>query len=872
MKNATDIVRRRGSRQQAAQRAGPRALRVLALIALLAALAIILSLSVVVAGAAAGLLVFLNDLPDIALLAELPERYTPSPSTTRLYAQTRADGEEAGSWALIDEIADPRQGSAGWLPLDEIPIAVAATLAAEDPDFLSTPSPDPLSALSVWWSTGAFRQPISPLVQGLIDNELDTRPDRFPQPVRSLADHFLAWQVTSRYGSDRILEWILNTRYYGHLAYGIEAAARVYFDKPAADLNLSEAALLAAIGLDPAANPFDDPGLAQVRQTAVLEAMAAGGFISYETWAAAPPPVLSAPPGAASAAPHFARLARRELEQLLGPERLVKGGLEVETTLDPALQQQVACTLEPYLAGADHSPGSGGGLSCPTARLLPGPDESLLLSETHDGAAVVLDPATGTVEALWASDSGNSFLLPARPTGTLARPFIYLTALSQGYTAATSLMDIPTTFLLEGQAYTPENADGLFRGPVRLRDAAAGNFSVSATQVLSWVGADLVLQNIQALGIDKNGDQPAGDLALVEEGFPATLLDLTLAFAALADNGTSAGVVLPEGFEPEANLRPATIRRIVAAGGGVLHTFETAKRETLAPELAYLMNDILAGETTLSSGQRAALATGESPATGDVWTIGYTPGQVIGVWLGIQTESERPGIDLAAPVWRALAEWSSLDKPAIDWQRPPGLIEMEICDVSGLRPRRGVDCPTVTEWFIAGTEPVDVDTMVQEVALNRENGRLATIFTPPDLIERQSFIIYPPEAAQWATNEGLPIPPTEYDVPRRIPTSAGDAAELLIEPWSVVKGQLPLIGTADGEGFVSYRLAYFPGLLPEAMQTIIGPLEASVTSTELGIWDTTLVEDGIYTLLLTVIGQDGTFSEVAIPLTVANND
>jgi membrane carboxypeptidase/penicillin-binding protein PbpC len=433
-------------------------------------------------------------------------------------------------------------------------------------------------------------------------------------------------------------------------------------------------------------------------------------------------------------------------------------------------------------------------------------------------------------------------------------------------------MDIPTTFLLDGQAYTPENADGLFRGPLRLREAAAGNVSVPATQVLSLVGAELVLQNVQALGIHMNGDQPADDLALAEEGFPATVLDLTHAFATLSNDGVTAGVAFPDGLEAEAIPRPATIRRVMAADGEVLYTLEPAYRETLAPELAYLMTDILAGDTILSNGQRAAVAAGESPPTRDAWTIGYTPDRVIGVRLGGDGGAGLNGMEIAAPAWQALAEWATAGQPILNWAKPAGLVEIEICDLSGLRPRRGIDCGAIPEWFIAGTEPFEIDTMVQEVALNRENGRRATIFTPPDLIEREIYVFYPDEAAQWAAGQGIPAPPEEYDTPRRIPTRAGDSAELLVEPWSTVSGQLSVTGSAGGEGFAYYRLAYFPGLLPEAMQTIFGPFESPVEAAEMGIWDTTLVEDGLYTLLLTVVRTDGTFSEVAIPVTVANND
>ena len=161
--------------------------------------------------------------------------------------------------------------------------------------------------------------------------------------------------------------------------------------------------------------------------------------------------------------------------------------------------------------------------------------------------------------------------------------------------------------------------------------------------------------------------------------------------------------------------------------------------------------------------------------------------------------------------------------------------------------------------------------MVREVAINRETGRRATIFTPPQLIEQRTYIAYPPEAAGWAEDAGIEPPPVEYDTIRRVPTRAG-GAELTVEPWSVVSGQWSVSGSAGGDDFAYYRLATFPGLLPEAMQTLVERGETPVDSAELGVWDTTLVDDGLYTLLLTVVRQDGTFDEVAIPVAISNKD
>jgi hypothetical protein len=213
--------------------------------------------------------------------------------------------------------------------------------------------------------------------------------------------------------------------------------------------------------------------------------------------------------------------------------------------------------------------------------------------------------------------------------------------------------------------------------------------------------------------------------------------------------------------------------------------------------------------------------------------------------------------------------WSEEGLPGQEWERPAGLRPVDVCATSGQLPSRNADCPTVLEWFIPGTEPSTVDTMTRSMAVNRETGRLATIFTPPQLIERRVYMVYPLEATAWATSAGIESPPAEYDAIRRVPTRDGAAALTSPEKWSVVSGQVSVVGSAGGEDFATYRLAYFPGLLPEAMQVIVES-ETPVEASELGVWDTALVADGLYTLLLTVVRHDGTFDEVAVPVTVEN--
>lgn len=853
---ATEVIRRRRQRARRANTTGRRLGRLVGGLALAGLVALLFAPVAAVAGGAAGLLAFARDLPDPGALETLPHEPQRSNAATRLYAYGAPDAGGLRRPVLIDELVDPRRGGAGWVALDALPPeVVAAHLAALDPDFLTAEWPSPIVELALWRRTGQPPVIHSPITAALVGRHL--RGGEPPAPgdtQRALQDWLLGRRIEARYSREQQLEWALNTAYYGHLAAGIEAAARVYFGKGAAELTTGEAALLAAVARDPAANPFDAPGPARRGRDGVLAALTAAGVLTAaEAGAARDEPLATAPPpGSGSVAPSFARLARRELEALLGPEALLAGGLQVETTLDLALQQQAACV-------AAEPRGSGGGPPCAVAGSLSG----------GEGAAVVvLDPSTGELLAL----SGDAEA--ARPLGTLVRPLIYLTALSQGYSAATLLLDVPTIYLRDGLPYSPDNDDGRFLGPLRLREASSSGRTVPATQALSWVGAGRVLTTARALGVEPPPGH-APDLTFAADGFPATLIDTARGLAATAGNGAITGVdagsssvdadsssaaVDSHGANVEPLPRPATIRRVLDARGSELYAYEPASRETISAELAYLFTDMLAGDG--ADGRRVAVAGGAS-AEGDEWAFAYTPERLVGA------RALGGAADVAA-VARALLDEALAGRPAAEWPRPVGLRSVEICAVSGLLPAWGGGCPTLAEWFIPGTEPAETDGMVREVAVNRETGRLATIFTPPQLIERRIYIDYPPAAQSWAAGAGVAPPPNEYDTVRRVPARVG-AAELAVVPWSVIErggSPWPVIGSAGGAEFAYYRLAYFPGLLPEAMQTLVPRGESPVEAGELGMWDTTLISDGLYTLLLTVVRTDGTFDEVAVPVIV----
>src|SRR5690606_27669381 len=239
------------------------------------------------------------------------------------------------------EVIDPLGGDRQWLKLEQIPQEVVdATVAIEDKTFWTNRGFDVEGIGRAFYQyviLGGDIQGGSSITQQLVKNNLIEPERRIVGAEVSLDDYerkveelLLAQKISQTYTKEQILEWYLNSNFYGNLAYGIEAAARVYYNKPAAQLTLAEAAMLAAIPQSPALNPIDNPDEAKRRQELVLEAMFREGYITRDEWVTARYTPLETAPGLEERfdiiAPHFALYVRRELERRFGPEQVLRGG------------------------------------------------------------------------------------------------------------------------------------------------------------------------------------------------------------------------------------------------------------------------------------------------------------------------------------------------------------------------------------------------------------------------------------------------------------------------------------------------------------------------------------------------------------------
>ncbi|MCA9971262.1 MAG: transglycosylase domain-containing protein [Anaerolineales bacterium] len=856
-------------------------------------------------------------LPDVASLEALGQDSTATFETTKIYAwgDPKADGSR--DLVLIYEVIDPLGGDRQWLSLDQIPQSIIdATVAIEDKSFWDNPGFDVEGIGRAFYEfvlLGGDIQGGSSITQQVVKNNL-IDPERrtvgaevgFDDYRRKAEELVLAQRLTQSYTKEQILEWYLNTNFYGNLAYGIEAAARVYFDKSATELTLAEATTLAAIPQSPALNPIDNPEAARQRQALVLEAMLAQGSISREQLAAAQFAPLPASPGIENRfdiiAPHFALLVRQQLEAMFGPELVLRGGLRVYTSLDLQMQRQAECVARAQVARLSGQVGellpADERADCPALAFLPPPNSADVGVDrsVNNAAVVALDPTTGEIKALvgslnyWDETIDGSFNVAVdglRQPGSAFKPFTYLTALSQGYNAATMVLDVETDFgtPYNGIPYVPQNYDRTFHGPMRLRQALGSSFNVPAVQVMSWVGVDRVIRTAHSLGITSLDQGPnAYGLSLTLGGGEVRLLDMAYAYSVMANMGVMVGQPRPEsqqrlGFR---TLDPVAILRVEDSAGNVLYDYDQPqRREILPPQLAFLMNDVLSDRSARCAGfgcpnvlelpdnRPAAVKTGTTNDYRDAWTVGYTPQLVTGVWVGNTNNSPMdvvPGSKGAAPIWHALMSWALQAEPVQPLPQPAGLLELAVCDVSGLLPTP--TCPTVSEYFIPGTQPTLYDNLFQEFAINRENGRLATLYTPPELIERRIYRIYPEAAADWVRENEIEQPPTEYDT-ISVPPPGGSIALSAPRPFAYVQGRLTISGTVAIDGFAYYRLAYFEGLTPTELRTIADNVAEPVANGPLGTWDVQNL-NGLVTLLLTVVRQDGSFEEVSLPLTVDN--
>jgi penicillin-binding protein 1C len=794
---------------------------------------------------------FLSDLPNVEQVATVGGELFQT--TTISDREGRRIGELLG------------EGRRTVVAPEDIPqVVTIAAIAAEDATFYENPGVELRAIARALWQNfrgGQVVSGASTITQQLVKNVLLTPEETYE---RKLREAVLAWQISQRFSKDEILGLYLNQNYYGSLAYGVAAAAQTYFGKQLEALSLAEAAMLAGVLPSPSTdNPHVSPEAARRGQLRVLAAIERHGLAPRQDIADARTEKVVIVPKrqTTSLAPHFLDFTVRELQQRYGPE-VSRRGWTVITTLDLALQASAQAAIVQHL-------------------------DTLSDKQVSNAGLVALRPTTGEILAMVGSvdfdnkaiDGQVNVTTALRQPGSAFKIFTYASALEQGWSPATMLLDIPTTIPIVGQeAYRPRNYDRKFRGPVSVRTALGSSLNVPAVRTQVAIGVDATIDVAERLGVSSLTDRSRIGPAMALGSNEVRLIELTSAYAALANQGRF--------ITPVAILciRDGVGRIVDQYGDGCAAAAERREvtrssvgsgAEALAPEVAYLMTSILSDSTARIpgfgqardmlelNGRPSAVKTGTTENTRDALTVGFTPQLATGVWVGNSDGTpmkDVTGLRGASPIWKRFMEAAHKDRRVQAWVRPPTIVIQEVDPISGLLPTPFTP-ETIEEEFVAGAEPTQRDPVHQPFRVHIPTGLLATPEALAEQVEERVYVVLPTEAEAWQRSlkpdAPLRLPPDAFAATTR--ATAGSVGVLIEQPTEnePVRSILEVTGAAGTAQFVSSELHYGVGFAPASWTRIGGLMTQPRPAGVLGAIDTIQLEDGPYALRLTVRSTTG---------------
>lgn len=505
---------------------------------------------------------------------------------------------------------------------------------------------------------------------------------------RKLFEARVAKKIEKRFTKQEILELYLNHIYFGGGAYGIQSAARYYFEKSASKLKLHEAAMLAALPKAPAHyDPRSKPTRARQRRDLVLTVMAEQGFIEAEKAEAAKELRLGATrdaPGFSGQRPlgaYFAQIVRRELEERFG-EDIYTQKLRIYTTLDITAQTAAEEELNRQLRAVER--GAFG-----TVRGEKYASYSTWKPEGPQylqGAMVVIEAATGDVMALvggrdFRHSRFNRATLARRQSGSAFKPFVYGAAVARGYAPSQPILDAPVRLVSNGRAWEPRNYDNDHYGLLSMRSALAYSRNIPSVRLAAAVGRDGIAEMASAAGIKEEvKNTPMVALGITE----VTPIELTSAFGTFATLGVRA--------------KPRYVLAVEAANGAVLYRSTVDRERKIDAGVAYVLTDMMADVVNVGTGAVVRQVGFDGPMAGktgttsdgaDAWFVGYTPEIVAGVWVGYDERRRLParasGGNVSAPVvGRVLNRIYRKREMPVGWSAPANVVTRLIDPASGL--------------------------------------------------------------------------------------------------------------------------------------------------------------------------------------------
>jgi len=618
-----------------------------------------------------------QDLPQVESL----QTYEPS-SITRILAD---DGRPVRSFFVERRIP---------ISIQEIPDnLINAIIAVEDARFYQHFGLDIRGILRALWRDITSLRVVeggSTLTQQL-SKVLFLTPEK--TLIRKIREAFLAINIERRYSKDEILSLYLNQIYLGEGAYGVEAAARTFFDKRAREMTLAECALIAGLPRSPALySPINHPERAKRRMRIVLDRLLTEGYISQTERDLAVQTGFSLSPSASpeDPAPYFTEIIRQELEERFGANLLYRGGIVIESTLNLDLQRSAREAVNKGIAAYEARQPKKKADSPPV-----------------QAAFIALAPGSGEVKALtggrdFSASPYNRATQARRQPGSAFKPVIYATALASGLPPTKTLRDEPFEVQLKGSpTYIPVNYSGRYSGPVSMRSALEKSLNAASVDLLMELGYQPVMDMAQKLGI-RTKLKPYPSMALGV--FDVSLQEMVSAYGTFSNRGIL--------------VSPRYIRRVLNRQGQVLWEPPLQLSDALSPEVAYLTTSLLEGVIQRGTGKRAAALgwpmagkTGTTDEYKDAWFIGYTSDLAAGAWMGFDKPDSlghgEAGSRAALPIWINFMRDAGLEMPPDEFEIPSGIEIVEVDPDSGLL--AGPKCDNrITEVFLEGTTPEEV--------------------------------------------------------------------------------------------------------------------------------------------------------------------
>lgn len=597
---------------------------------------------------AAAFIYFSKDIPNPDKIAD------------RSVAQSTQIYDRTGNTLLYEIHGDEKRTL---VDLDQIsPNLVNATVAIEDKKFYRHIGIDIkgiIRAIYVDIVRGEKAQGASTITQQLIKNSMLTSDKAYTRKIKEI---ILALETEQKFSKDEIMEMYLNQIPYGSNLYGAEVASQTFFGKSAKDLDVAEAAMLAAI---PQATTYyfpygAHPEALEARRQIIIEEMRQDGHITDEQAKEASEVNIFArlkPFVSEIKAPHFVMYIKDLLVAEYGEEMVEKGGLKVYTTLDYDMQ----------LVAED--------------AVKKGVEYNAAHYKASNAALVATDPKTGEILAMVGSkdyfnleDEGNVnvAISESRQPGSSFKPFVYATALAKGYTPDTILFDVPTNFGPDGSGkdYEPKNYNLSYSGPVTIRSALARSLNVPAVKALYLAGINQSVQTATDMGITTLGDPSKYGLSMVLGTARVRLLDITGAYSVFANDGKKAAV--------------NGITKVQDSKGNVIKEYKSEPQQVLDAQVARNITNILSDNAARTPtfgasskmyfpGRPVAAKTGTTSDYKDAWTVGYTPSISVGVWAGNnsgEVMTSGGGVSAATPIWNDFLSRVLKDKPVEQFTAP----------------------------------------------------------------------------------------------------------------------------------------------------------------------------------------------------------